>query len=135
MGGRTVEIIIIFLDVLPVIGLAIGQAKSTLLEDRILTVPQRQRKTQPLVIITKTREAVLAPMIGARTGLIVTKIVPGVSVLAVVFANGAPLSLAEVGSPLPPWHSFLPRFIQPLRFGRIARFCGLRLGHDFLPRA
>ena len=47
------------------IGLAIGQAKCALFEDRILAVPQDQRKTQPLVIVTETGETILAPVIGA----------------------------------------------------------------------
>src|SRR5262245_12732986 len=65
VSWRAVQIVVIFLNVLPVIGLAVGQAKCALLEYRILAVPQRQRKTQPLVIVTETGKAVLAPMIGA----------------------------------------------------------------------
>jgi uncharacterized membrane protein len=60
-----VQVIIILLDVLSVIALAIGQPERPLLEYRVLAVPQRQRKTQPLAIITETCEAILAPMIGA----------------------------------------------------------------------
>ena len=65
MGRRTVQVVIIFLDVFSVIALAIGQPEWPLLQDRILAVPQDQRKTQPLVIVTETGETILAPVIGA----------------------------------------------------------------------
>ena len=65
MGRRTVQVVIIFLDVFAVIALAVGQAERPLLQDRILAVPQDQRKTQPLVIVTETGETILAPVIGA----------------------------------------------------------------------
>ena len=42
------------------------------------------------------------PAIGAGACLIMGKVIPGVAVLAVVFAHGTPLSFAEVGSPLLP---------------------------------
>src|SRR5271154_1392788 len=134
MSGRAVQVVIIFLDVLPMIGLAVGQAERALLEYRVLAVPQCQRKAQSLVIVAETGEAVLPPVISARTGLIVTKIVPCVPVAAVVLAHGAPLAFAEVGPPLPPGNPLLPRFIQPLRLGRLGQYNGGggRLRHQFL---
>src|SRR5271168_338637 len=110
--GRAVEVKIVFLDVLPVIGLAVGQAEHPLLEYRILAVPQGERETQPLMVVADPGEAVLAPVIGARTGLIVAEIVPRITVLTVVLADRAPLALAEVWPPLPPRHALLPRLVQ-----------------------
>jgi hypothetical protein len=133
VGRRAVQVIIVFLDVLPVIGLAVGQPERPLLNYRVLAVPQRQRKTQPLVIVTETGETILTPVIGTRTGLVVAEIVPGVPVRAVVLSNSAPLAFTEVGSPLPPRYSLLQRFIQPLRLGRLGRFDSRSLGHDLLP--
>ena len=37
-----------------------------------------------------------------------------------VLADGAPLAFAEVGPPLPPGNPLLPRFIRPLRLGRLS---------------
>jgi hypothetical protein len=68
-SGYAIEIIIIFLDVLAVITLGIGQAKQSLLEDRVLAVPQSERKAEPLVVVTKAGEAVLTTVIGARARL------------------------------------------------------------------
>src|SRR6516225_6640869 len=94
VGRGAVEVEIIFLDVLAVIALAIGQPEQPLLEDRVLSVPQGKRKAQPLVVIADAGEAVLTPVIGARTGLIVGEIVPRIAVLAVILADRAPLALA-----------------------------------------
>src|SRR5215472_2147948 len=129
VSGGAVQVVIIFLDVFSVIGLAVGQAERPLLEDRILAVPQRQRKTQPLVIVAETGEAVLAPVISARAGLVVAEIVPGVTIAAVVLADGAPLALTEVRPPLPPRNPFLPRLVQTQYLGRLGRFDGLCVGH------
>jgi hypothetical protein len=66
VGRRTVEVIIILLDVLPVIALAFGWAEQPLLEDRVLAVPQGDGKAQPLVIVAEPGEPVFAPVIGER---------------------------------------------------------------------
>src|SRR6516225_7014525 len=118
MGGGAVAVVVILLDVLPVIGLAVGQAVNSFLEDRVLPVPQGKRKAQSLPVVADAGETVLAPMIGARPRLIVTEIVPGIAVFAVVLADGAPLAFAEVGPPLPPRNLLLSRLLQTRCFGR-----------------
>jgi hypothetical protein len=40
MGGRAIEIKIIFLDILAMIGFAVGQAEQAFFEDGVLLVPQ-----------------------------------------------------------------------------------------------
>ena len=59
VGRGAVEVIIIFFDVLPVVALAIGQAEQPLLEDRVLAVPQRDGKAQPLVVVAEAFSASL----------------------------------------------------------------------------
>jgi len=95
----TVEVEVILLDVLAMIAFAVGQPEHALLEDRVVAVPQRQRETQALPVVTDTGNAVLAPAVGARARLIVTEVIPGISVLAVVLADSAPLPLAQVRAP------------------------------------
>src|SRR6516162_2293147 len=123
MGRRAVEIEVVLLDVFPVIALAIGQAEQPLLQDLVLAIPQGNGKTQPLVVVTDTGEAILAPVIGARAGLIVVEVIPRIAVLAVVLAHRAPLALAEVRAPLLPRHALLARFFETLLF---RRSCALR---------
>src|SRR5271166_5172937 len=134
MGWRAVEVEIILLDVLAVIALAVSQAEQPLLEDRVLAIPQRQGKTQPLVVVAEPGEAVLTPVIGARAGLIVGEIVPRIAVLAVVLADRAPLAFAEIRAPLLPRHPLLPRLVET-QFIRRLRRCGAGgLGHRLLLR-
>ena len=99
---RAVEVEVVLLDVLAVVALAVGQAEQPLLEDRVLAVPQRQREAEPLLVVGDAGQAVLAPAVGARAGLIVAEVVPGVAALAVVLADGPPLPFAQVRPPLLP---------------------------------
>ena len=110
--GVAVEIEVVLLDVLAVIALAVGQAEQPLLEDRVAAVPQREREAQPLLVVADAGEAVLAPAVGARARLVVGEVVPGVAVVAVVLADGAPLPLAQVRSPLPPRREAVARQLQ-----------------------
>ena len=71
VGRRAVEVEVVLLDVLAVIALAVGQAEQPLLEDRVLAVPQGQREAEPLLVVGDAGQAVLAPAIGARAGLVV----------------------------------------------------------------
>src|SRR5271156_6912748 len=99
MVGRSVKIIVVLLHILTVIALAVGQAEKPLLQDRVLSVPQRQRKTQPLLLVADARQTVLAPAIGAAACMVMRKVIPGISVAGVVLAHRAPLAFAEVRSP------------------------------------
>src|SRR4051812_16901857 len=96
MCGGAIEVKIIFLDVFAVITLAVGQPKQPLLEDRVLAVPQRDRKAQKLPVVTVTSQPILAPVVGARPCLVVGKIVPGVAILAIVFAHRSPLTFTNL---------------------------------------
>src|SRR4051794_35308010 len=99
MCGGAIEIEIIFFHVLAVIALAVGQPKQPFLEDRVLAIPQRDRKAQKLPIVTVTSQPILAPVVGTRPCVVVGKIVPGVAILAVVFAHRSPLPFTEIRSP------------------------------------
>ena len=102
MRWRTVEVEVVLLHILAVIAFAVGQSEEPLLENRILAVPQGQGKAEVLLVIGNAGDAILAPAISTRTGMIVGEKVPGVAVLAVVLAHGAPLAFAQIGPPLSP---------------------------------
>src|ERR1700730_801999 len=116
MGRRAVDLEVVFLDVLAVVPLAVGQADQALFEDRVLAVPQRHGKAQPLMVVAEARKAVFAPVIGAGPRLVVREIIPRIAVLAVVLADRAPLALTEIGAPLLPWHPVLTRLIKAYLF-------------------
>src|SRR5271165_1503379 len=83
------------------------------------------------MIVAQSGEAVLAPVIGARTRLVMAEIVPRVAVLAIVLADCAPLAFAEVWPPLSPWNVPLARLVEAQRFGGDAGFDPLRHGRAF----
>ena len=116
MRRRAVEVEVVLLHVLAVVALAVGEAEEPLLEDRILAVPQGQREAEVLLVIGDAGDAVLAPAVGARAGLIVGEEIPGVAAFAVVLAHRSPLSLAEIRPPLLPVGRALAGFLQARLF-------------------
>src|SRR5580692_519804 len=65
-----------------------------------------------LLVITDAGKTILSPVISAGSGLVVTKVIPGVPILAVVLPDRAPLSLAQVGPPFSPRDLGGTRFLQ-----------------------
>ena len=100
--GRAIEVEVVLLHVLAVVALAVGEPEEALLEDRILAVPQREAEAEALLVVGDAGDAVFAPAVGARAGVIVGEEVPGVARLAVVLAHRAPLAFAQVRPPLLP---------------------------------
>ena len=111
---RRVEVEVVLLDVLAVVALAVGQPECAFLEDRVLSVPQRECEAQPLVIVADAGQAVLAPAIRPRPRLVVSEVVPGIPVVAVVLAHRSPLALAQVGAPPLPCSAAFARLVEPL---------------------
>ena len=99
-GGVEVEVVL--LDVLAAVALRAGQPERALLEERITSVPQRQSQAQELVLVGNAAEAVLAPAIGARAGLVVRQEIPGIAVGAVILAHRTPGPFREIGAPEAP---------------------------------
>src|SRR5204863_1784835 len=87
------------------------------LQDRILAVPQGQREAEALLDVAEAGEPVLTPVIGTRPRLVVREVVPRVAIRAVVFAHRAPLALAEIRPPQPPWRVPLASGGQAGEFG------------------
>ena len=100
--GVTVKVEIVFLDVLAMVAFAVREPEQAFLQDRVAPVPKSECETENLVVIAKTREAVLAPAVGARAGLIVGEIVPGIARRTVIFPNRAPLAFGQIRAPLLP---------------------------------
>ena len=73
-------------------------------------------KHKPLLVVADAGEAVFTPAIRAGAGLIVREVVPRISVGAVVLADRAPLSFAQVGPPALPRCLALARCLEPVSF-------------------
>ncbi len=117
MRRRGIQVEVILLDVLAVIAFVAGQAEEALLQNRIASIPERQREANVLVTIGDSRDSIFAPAIRARTGVIVRKIFPRGAVRTVVLAHGAPLAFGEIRSPALPVSGAEARFLQPFFFG------------------
>ena len=113
MARQRVQVPPVLLDVLAMIALRPGQPERALFEDRIPPVPQRQPQAQPLLDVTESGQAVLAPPVGPRPGLVVRQIVPRVAVRAVVLPHRAPLALAYVRPPPVPFAGLPQSVFQP----------------------
>jgi hypothetical protein len=104
MRWRAIQVEVAFLDVFAVIPLRVGQAEQPFLQNGIASVPQRHREAEKLTMVGDAGNPVFAPSIRARSRLIVREVVPGIAVGTIVFANRAPLPLAQVRSPFFPRH-------------------------------
>ena len=88
VGRGGVEVVVELLDVLAMVPLVSSHAEEPLLEDMVPSVPERQREAQTLVVVGDTTEAVLAPTIDTRPGVVVGEVAPCIAVRRVVLADG-----------------------------------------------
>src|SRR5262249_19132241 len=117
-GGRgRVEVVVALLDVLAVIPLDAAQAEEPLLQDRVAPIPEREGEAEVAAAVADTEQAVLAPAVGPRAGLVVREVAPGLAIRRVVLADRPPLALGQVRPPAPPGHMALARLGQPLPLG------------------
>src|SRR5262249_51464116 len=101
--------------------------EEALFDDGVFAVPEGQGEAEALLIIGETGKAILATAVGTASGLIVGEVVPGVSRVAVVFAHGTPLALAEVRAPLAPGDVLFAGFFEARLLGvHGVAPCGLR---------
>ncbi len=71
-----------------------GKTEEALLENAIAAVPKRDGEADVLVAVANAADAVFAPAIGARAGVVMREIAPSVAADAVVLADRALLALA-----------------------------------------
>src|SRR5260221_9772764 len=64
------------------------------------------------MVVRNTGQAVLSPSVGARAGLVVGEVIPGIAAFTIVFADGPPLALAQVRSPFFPLCLLLTRLVE-----------------------
>src|SRR6516225_11859983 len=114
MGRGAVQIVVALLDIFPVVPLRSGQSEQPLLQDRVAFVPQRDREAEASVVVADPQQAIFAPPVGARTGMIVREGVPGRAVRRVVLPHRTPLPLRQVRAPPVPALTRVPGGRQPL---------------------
>ena len=80
MGGSRIKVVVELLAVFTVVSFVSGDAEEALLEDRVDAIPKPQTKTETLVVIAKTGEAIFTPSVCTRTGVCMRKMRPSVAV-------------------------------------------------------
>jgi len=61
---RTVEVEVVFFDVLAMVAFAVRQPEETFFQDRVFPVPEGECKTEPLLVVGDFRQTILPPAIG-----------------------------------------------------------------------
>ena len=118
-GRRRVEVVVALLHVLAVIAFRARQPEQPLFENRVLFIPERQRKTETALSIRNAEQAILAPAIGATARVVVREVVPAVAIGGIVFADRTPLALSQVRPPSLPVRLPSCVFVQPPVFCRM----------------
>src|SRR6266513_215302 len=125
MSRRAVEIEAVLLYIFTVVSFAVRQSEKAFLQDGVFAVPQAQGKAKILLVVGNACEPVFSSAIRSRPRLIVGEIVPGITILAVILSNRAPLTFTRVGSPFSPWQTLNARFLKTLRLRTLIHGCSL----------
>src|SRR5216684_2723598 len=123
---RRIQVKILLLDVLAVVSFVARQAEKPLLQYGIAPIPHRQAKANHLVPVADASDAVFAPSICSRAGMVVRKILPCGTARAVILAHRTPLPLGQIRPPA------LPMLLPGTRLFQSVVFYGLYSCHDVL---
>jgi hypothetical protein len=121
MARQRIDVEVALFDVFAVIAFVRHDAEVAFFEDGIALVPEGHRPAEDLIAVAEAGDAILAPAIRARTGVIVREERPRISICTVVLAHGAPGAIGEIGPPVPPARQCLRTAGEPdplrIRFG------------------
>ena len=78
MRWRRVKVVVQLLDVLAMVSLVSSDAEEALLEDAVLSIPQREREAKTLMVVGYSTEAILAPAVYPRTRVLMGEMAPGI---------------------------------------------------------
>src|SRR5262249_83461 len=102
---------VVFLDVLAVVRLAIGQPEQSFFNNGIFAIPQSQGETEMQSVVGYAGQTVFSPAVSPRTSLVVAEVVPRIPGVTGILPYRSPLSLTEIGPPLLP-----TSFLSPILF-------------------
>src|SRR5258708_12154243 len=97
-----IQVVIELLHVFAMICLIVGKAEETFLQNRVMAIPQSNRQTKALLIVTDASDPVLAPAIRSTARMIVTEVFPRGAAARIVFSYCSPLPFTEIGPPASP---------------------------------
>ena len=67
VGRCTIEVEVEFFDIFTMVALWSGQAKQSLLENRVMTIPERESKAHAPLVIADPPQTILVPTISPRS--------------------------------------------------------------------
>jgi Na+-transporting methylmalonyl-CoA/oxaloacetate decarboxylase gamma subunit len=120
VAGDAVEVVVIFLDVLAVVPLGVGQAEEAFLQEGVPAVPERRGQAEVLESVAEPGQPVLVPAVGPTPGVVVGEGRPGVAVGGIILADRPPGALGNVRPPVLPVGAAAGAVGQSAMFG--ARF-------------
>jgi hypothetical protein len=118
MRGRAIQVEAVVLDVFAVAAFGVGQPEEPFFQEGIAPVPERDCEADQLLTIADAGEPVVAPAVGPGAGVVVRKVLPGVSVSGVVLPHRAPRAFAQVRTPPFPVEPSRASFFQAGLFVR-----------------
>jgi hypothetical protein len=99
VGGYIVEIVIEFFYVFTVIAFPVPETEQPFFQKGVFAIPKAYGEAEVLEHVGNACEAVFAPYVCPESGVVERKVVPGITVGAIIFAYGAPLAFAKIRSP------------------------------------
>jgi hypothetical protein len=96
-----------------------SESEHAFFENRVVSIPESESKAEILVAIANTGNAIFIPTVGTRAGMIVREIAPGVAILAVILADGAPGALRQERAPTIPVALALLTHVQANTFASV----------------
>src|SRR5436190_14627715 len=102
MCRRIIQIIIQLLHILSMVALITRQSKQPFFQDRIFPIPQCDRKTYMLLVITNSSDPIFPPTIHTTARMIMRKGIPCIYILAVIFSHSSPLPRTQIWAPFSP---------------------------------
>jgi len=114
MRRGVVNVEMCFLDTLAMVSLWVAQTEQSLLQKRILLVPEGKSDMLQAMAITDTSDTVLTPSERSGSSLVVREVAPSITVVRVIFSDGSPLPLGGVASPFLPVLLSFAVFFQTL---------------------
>ena len=105
------------LDAFAMIALGIGQAKQSLLQKRVLPVPDGEGNVLQPMGVCHSCDPVFTPTVRSRPRVVVRKMAPRITIVRVVFSNCSPLSFTQIGAPSLPVPASFSLLLQTLLLG------------------
>lgn len=120
MRRGVVNVVVALLHVFPMIAFPGSDTEKPFLEVAVTAVPEGRSEAEPLKPVADSRDAVLSPAVGLRSGVFVGQIPPGVAVGGIILPDGSPGAVGEIRAPAAPAGGVVVNLANTGRFRVVA---------------